>query len=135
MPSRYLKLQNLRKGHAADSLVAAREMVRAIRPTDPAVPRLYAQRILEADDDWGTRDGLVVQGDGVTWEAIEALFDLAIAGGRAHRAEHPAGVDPKCAKCRQFDAVWAVQIAEPIRLRRGLEAGTELIPASLGPAQ
>jgi hypothetical protein len=103
MPSRYLKLQNLRKGHAADSLVAARELVRGIRPTDPAVPRLYAQRILEADDDWGTRDGRVVQGDGVTWEAIDALFDLAIAGGRAqcrasgrHRSAVPEVPPARC---------------------------------------
>jgi hypothetical protein len=128
MPSRYLKLQNLRKGHAAESLLAARETVRGIRLTDPIVPRLYADLILEADDEFGTRDGLVVQGDAVTWEAIDALFDLAIAGGRAHRSEHPAGVDPRCATCRQFDAVWSVPIAEPIRLRRGLQYGTDLLP-------
>jgi hypothetical protein len=127
MPSRYLKLQNLRKGHAADVLVATRESVRGTPPTDPVVPRLYAMRILEADDEFGTRDGLVVQGDGVTWEAIDALFDLAITGCRAHRSGHPAGVDLTCATCRQFDQVWAVQIAEPIRIRRGLEAGTDLI--------
>jgi hypothetical protein len=128
MPSRYLKLQNLRKGNASDALVAARETLRGqLPPADPVMPRLYALRILEADDDFGSRDGLVVQGDGVTWQAIDALFDLAVVGGRAHRATHPAGVDLACTTCGQFDAVWSVPIAEPIRLRRGLDIGTDLI--------
>jgi hypothetical protein len=78
MPSRYLKRRNLRKGHAAESLRRPRAgswhpTHRSHRAPDlrPANP--------EADDDWSTRDGLVLQGDGVTWEAIDALFDLAIA--------------------------------------------------------
>lgn len=63
----------------------------------------------------------MVQGDEVTWETIDALFGLAIARGRAHRNTHPCGGwFPQRASCRQFDAVWSVHIAGPIRPGAGL---------------
>jgi hypothetical protein len=127
MPSRYLKLQSLRKRAVADELVATREALRGTRPTHPSVPNVYALRLLEVDDEHGMREGLVVQGDGVTWSMIDALYDLAVSGMRAHRADSGHGGGPGCEVCERFHEIWSVQMVEPIRERRGLESGTELL--------
>jgi hypothetical protein len=130
MPSHYLKLQNLRRRAVADELLATREALRGTRPTHPSVPNVYALRLLEVDDDHGTRDGLVVQGDGVTWSMIDALYDLAVRGMRAHRDQTGHGGGSGCTTCDQFHQVWSVQVADRIRDRRGLEFGTELLATS-----
>jgi hypothetical protein len=139
MPSRYLRIQKLRIDHAAAALVAVRERLRGtLKPSDPHAPYLYASHILEADDEDGGRSGYVVRGDAVTWDAIDSLYDLAVRGARAHAVESGHGRDPECPTCQQFNAIWAVPIAEPVRLRRGYRQATELLtpgpPIPAGPA-
>jgi hypothetical protein len=130
MPSRYLRLQKLRIDHAADALVAIRERLRgSLKPADPHAPYIYASHILEADDSDGSQSGYVVRGDGLTWAAIDSLYDLALRGARAHAAESGHGRDPSCQVCQQFNAIWSVPVVEPVRLRRGYEQATDLLNA------
>jgi hypothetical protein len=120
--SRHLHVQHLRSRNAAEALVAVRDELRGqIRPADRHAPWLYAHHILEADDDFGTGAGLVVQGDAVSWEMIEAIYALALLGAdEHHRQAHPDGSRnaTQCAMCRKGRLIRRVELAFAIEDRR-----------------
>lgn len=120
-PAHQRHTQTTRLHHAADALVAARELYRGqVAPSDDAVPRLFAGHVLALDDEFGTGSGLVVQGDSVSWRSIAALEVLARRGQEAHRREdrHPPGVTsltcPLCAAVFALD----VFLVDGLRRRR-----------------
>lgn len=79
--------------------------------------------VLAADDERGTKVGLVVQADEIRWDAIDALLDLAVYGRLAHRrAAHAGSGGHGCAKCAAADAMWSGGLVDPVAARRGTTA-------------
>lgn len=115
-----------RATHAADALTRAREQLatEGIRPGDEQSADLYARAVLAADDDFGAGDGLVVQGDEITWRQLDALLDLAMLARLAHgRLLHPDVDRPEdCEWCDRGDAMWHSAVIDPLTARRGTTA-------------
>lgn len=113
--SRHLRYQANRSGHAAQVLTAARTELRDVaQPGTDHAAWLYAHRILEADDDWGTRSKLIVQGDAIAWPLIEQLVALAEIGRETHLAQsghRPAnrGDCPLCTPLPNANLVFALR--------------------------
>lgn len=105
--------------HAADVLLAARaQLYGKLSPDHPSVPPWYARQILAADDRYGVAADLVVQGQDVSWAAIDGLVDLAIYGMLAHRRfVHAGGTTLDCARCG-LAASWQPVLLEPVAARR-----------------
>jgi len=83
-----------------------------------------AGAVVDADDERGRSEGLVVQADKVSWTMLDALVDLALYGSLLHKEiPHQRGRD--CRWCRQAEAVWHTALIDPLLARRGLSA-TEL---------
>lgn len=81
--------------------------------------RLYAGRVLEADDRHGAAHELIVQGDAALWPSIDGLVDLALYGRLAHRhLAHHGGAGEGCQLCQQADAMWHNALIEPLTRRR-----------------
>lgn len=91
-----------------------------------SVPRVVldaAVELLAADDERGGRVGLVVQGDGVSWDAVDGLLDLAVYGRLAHRLqEHNGSAGQGCQVCGAADRVWSGRLVDPVTARRGTTA-------------
>ena len=115
-------LPPLRTGRAADVLLEVRAALRSagVRPADPDAPHLYADRMLTEDDGYGRELGLVVQGDGISWRQLDALFDLAMLGALLHRPiAHPAEFARNdCPWCDRAEAYWHVNLVDVITARR-----------------
>ena len=102
-----------RRARAARELHNARvELDGKLSPDHPSVPPWYGRRVLAADDEFGRAAGLVVQGERISWSAIDALTELAMYGMLAHRLlSHDGEVDPNCARCAQSTA-WQASLLE-----------------------
>ncbi|MGI8665604.1 MAG: hypothetical protein ACR2N4_06190 [Jatrophihabitans sp.] len=112
---------------AAQVLVSVTEELRdQLPPSDKLAPRLQAGRILEADDERGTRAGLVVQSDDVRWAAIDGLLDLAVYGMLAHRRlAHDGRPGTDCPMCQQAEAMWHNTLIGRV-MREDVDASSEL---------
>ena len=75
--------------------------------SDPLASMLCASRVLQGDDERGTKTGLVVQGDGVNWESLDSLVELAVYGMLTHRSlAHDGELLAGCRLCAQSELVW-----------------------------
>ncbi|MGI8668207.1 MAG: hypothetical protein ACR2N4_19620 [Jatrophihabitans sp.] len=120
MPPR--TLSPVRGQAAAAALLAVREELRdRISPNHPLAPRLYAGRIVENDDEHGGRAGLVVQGDGLRWQTIDGLLNMALYGMLMHRELAHAGQlrGPGCAVCEHAESMWQTTLLDPLLVHRG----------------
>jgi hypothetical protein len=127
MSSRYLHIQHLRLGRAADALVAAREELGGRLPANhPVMPHLYVVRILEDDDGFGTSSGLIVQGDAITWEMVHAMRELSRIGYRVHRVglRHDERHPPSCEPCRLIGQLNHVHLADGLAAWRQRQSPT-----------
>jgi hypothetical protein len=112
-------VQRLRYQAAADALVAVRDDLRGkIPPRHKGSAQAYSTRLIDADDEFGARAGLVTQRDQLAWSTVDAMYDLAKAGGRAHQAETGHAAMPGCEICAGYTAVGSVQIADALAARR-----------------
>ncbi|MEO6703069.1 MAG: hypothetical protein ABI140_01045 [Jatrophihabitantaceae bacterium] len=108
-----IALDHGRRARAAHELHNARvELDGRLSPDHPSVPPWYGRRVLAADDEFGRAAGLVVQGERISWSAIDAMAELAMYGTLAHRwLTHNGEVDPSCARCAQSTA-WQASLLE-----------------------
>jgi hypothetical protein len=107
------ELDHSRRTRATRELYAARgELHGRLSPDHPSVPPWLCRRILDADDQHGKDAGLVVQGEQVSWSALDALAELALYGMLAHRRlAHSGELDPDCLRCaRSTD--WQASLLE-----------------------
>ncbi|HET6211088.1 MAG TPA: hypothetical protein VFD94_11925 [Jatrophihabitans sp.] len=96
---------------------------RGVPPGDPSSPLLYADRLLAADDVYGSSHGLIVQGDALGWPAVDGLVDVAAYGMLAHRQRaHQGGAEQNCPLCRQIQAMWHTALIDPVTARRRITA-------------
>lgn len=85
---------------------------------DPLASMLCASKVLQADDDRGSRAGLVVQGEDVNWQSLDGLVELAVYGMLTHRSlAHDGRLLTECRLCRQAEAMWQNDLVG--RLLRG----------------
>jgi hypothetical protein len=116
---------HLRGRTAAAALSAAIGDLRpqGITPGGLTSALLYADRVLAADDDYGARHNLIVQGDTVGWPAVEGLVEVAAYGMLAHRQlAHRGGAGQDCPLCRQIQAMWHSSLIDPVVGRRHASA-------------
>jgi hypothetical protein len=119
---------HLRSHSAAAVLSAAIGDLRphGISPDDLAAALLYADRVLAADDDYGVKQSLIVQGDTVGWSAVDGMVEVAAYGMLAHRQlAHQGGAGQDCPLCQQIHSMWQGSLIDPVLARRQLTA-TEL---------
>jgi hypothetical protein len=119
---------HLRSHAAAAALNAAISDLRAhdITPAGLGSALLYADRVLAADDDYGSKHSLIVQGDAVGWPLVDGLVDVAAYGMFAHRQlAHRGGSGQRCPLCGQIQAMWHGALIDPVTARRRISA-TEL---------
>ena len=118
-----------RRGHtAAAALTAAVTELgqHGIRPDQSGWALLFTDRILAADDEYGARHSLIVQGDALGWSAVDGLVEVAAYGMLAHRQHaHQGGSGQDCPLCRQIQAMWHTALIDPVTTRRRISA-TEL---------
>jgi hypothetical protein len=100
-PVRIVREPELPRIAAAGRAVAA-EMLRP-RPSGMWTPELlapaFASRAIAADDDHGRAHGLVVQADGMNWEELDALADLAAAQLDTSAHGGVGAWHPRCRTC------------------------------------
>jgi hypothetical protein len=115
-----------RRGHAAAAALAAAltELARYdLRPDQPGSALLFTDRVLAADDEYGARHSLIVQGDAVAWSAVDGLVEVAAYGMLAHRQHaHQGGSGQNCPLCRQIQAMWHTALIDPVTARRQISA-------------
>ena len=119
---------HLRSHSAAAALSAAIGDLRphGISPDALASALLYADRVLAADDDYGAKQSLIVQGDAVGWPTVDGLVEVGTYGMLAHRQlAHQGGAGQDCPLCQQIQAMWHSSLIDPVLARRQLTA-TEL---------
>jgi hypothetical protein len=112
---------HLRSHAAAAALSAAIADLRphGITPAGLASALLYADRVLAADDDYGARQSLIVQGDAVGWPAVDGLVEVAAYGMLAHRQlAHQGGAGQDCPLCHQIQAMWHSALIDPVLARQ-----------------
>lgn len=115
-----------RRGHAAAAALTAAltELARhGLYPDQPGSTLLFSDRVLAADDEYGARRNLIVQGNGVSWSAVDGLVDVAAYGMLAHRQHaHQGGSGPNCPLCQQIQAMWHTALIDPMTARRQISA-------------
>jgi hypothetical protein len=110
-------IQELRYRVAAEALVAIRERLRGkIPPGHPLSAKTYTIQMIDVDDAYGAREGLVTQGDQLPWASVVRLYDLATLGFRVHTQTpgHHQGTCPTC----EDSSTWTVQLADAVKARR-----------------
>ena len=112
---------HLRSRAAAAALSAAIADLRPSGITSAGLTSalLYADRVLAADDDYGAKQSLIVQGDAVGWPAVDGLVEVAAYGMLAHRQlAHQGGAGQDCPLCRQIQAMWHSTLMDPVLARQ-----------------
>ena len=106
---------------AAQTLLRAWEELRGdMSQNDPLASMLCASKVLQADDERGAQAGLVVQGEDVNWQSLDALVELAVYGMLTHRSlAHDGGLLAGCRLCQQSESMWQNDLVG--RLLRGRE--------------
>lgn len=75
--------------------------------SDPLASMLCASKVVQGDDERGTQTGLVVQGDGVSWDSLDGLVELAVYGMLTHRSlAHDGELLEDCRLCAQSEGIW-----------------------------
>jgi len=75
--------------------------------SDPLASMLCASKVLQGDDERGVHTGLVVQGDGVNWDSLDGLVELAVYGMLTHRSlAHDGELLEDCGLCARSEAIW-----------------------------
>lgn len=116
---------HLRSHATAAALTTAISDLRAhdITPGGLTSALIYADRVLAADDDYGSKQSLIVQGDALGWPAVDGLVDIAVYGMLAHRQlAHRGGAGQACPLCRQIRAMWHSALIDPVTTRRRITA-------------
>jgi len=115
-----------RRGHAAAAALTAALTELAehdLRPDQPGLALLFSDRVLAADDEYGARHSLIVQGDGLGWSTVDGLVDVAAYGMLAHRQHaHQGGSGQNCPLCRQIQTMWHTALIDPVTARRRISA-------------
>lgn len=112
---------HLRSHAAASALSAAIGDLRSdgITPGGLTSALLYADRVLAADDEYGVKESLIVQGDAVGWPAVDGLVEVAAYGMLAHRQlAHQGGAGQGCPLCQQIQAMWHSSLIDPVLTRQ-----------------